>query len=75
MCTYFSKSYKTFQFLGLKGLPSLTNRPDVADTGRAVRAVLGVANAAPIVGGLPAIVPGRDTPLIGRPDWLVGRNA
>ena len=59
----------------MDAVPSLTNLPDVADTGRAVRAVLGVFNAWSIVPGLPAWLPGLETPLRGLPDCEDGRNA
>ncbi len=54
-------------------VPMRTCLPDAADTGLAVLAVRGVLNAASMVPGLPPpapppCVPGRTTPLIGRPD-------
>ena len=48
-------------------MPSLTNLPELADTGRAVLEVLGVLRAASIVLGRPPWLPGRATPLSGRP--------
>ena len=53
-------------------VPSRTNLALVALTGRAVLAVRGVLSAASMVPGLAAWLPGRDTPLRGRPDWLLG---
>ena len=53
-------------------VPSRTNLALVALTGRAVLAVRGVRSAASMVPGLAAWLPGRDTPLRGRPDWLLG---
>lgn len=49
-------------------VPSRTNLALVALTGRAVLAVRGVRSAASMVPGLAAWLPGRDTPLRGRPD-------
>ena len=48
-------------------MPSLTNLPELADTGLAVLDVLGVLRAASIVLGRPPWLPGRATPLSGRP--------
>ena len=56
-------------------VPSLTKRALVALTGLAVLAVLGVLSACSIVPGLPACEPGRDTPLIGLPEPVLGLNA
>lgn len=53
-------------------MPSLTKRPDELVTGRAVCAVRGAFIACSIVPGLPDCVPGRTTPLSGRPLCVVG---
>ena len=59
-------------WLSMLAVPSRTNLALVALTGRAVLAVRGVLSAASMVPGLAAWLPGRDTPLRGRPDWLLG---
>jgi hypothetical protein len=48
-------------------VPSLTKRPELAETGLAVLDVLGVLSAASIVLGRPVCDPGLATPLKGRP--------
>jgi len=50
-------------------VPSRTYRPDADETGRAVVAVRDVRNACSMVPGRPPpVLPGRSTPLSGRPN-------
>lgn len=68
MLTPTKKECYLFQF----SAEYMYDKPDAAETGRAVWAVLGVRKAWSIVPGRPPCDPGRTTPLRGRPDCVAG---